>query len=249
MKTAMLKLTALALLAACAGPTVGGSSNESSDVSLFSPKPANLRILLTDAPNDNLTNVFVDVNRVELWLEKGSVQKRLVLPNTLGMIDLLTLQNGVKLALEDIDMPAGVSVKQIRLILNASGHSAVKVGGDVCELRTPSAQQSGIKILLPQPITFENNNSYSMVIDFDAKKSIVQMGNGECLLKPVLKLQSATKIPSDDINDDGSTTAPGDDLLDGETPGNDDGFNGGWDPDDPSTWPDEVNEDNIHNYL
>ncbi|MFT4856776.1 MAG: hypothetical protein ACI9UV_000855 [Algoriphagus sp.] len=54
------------------------------------------------------------------------------------------------------------------------------------ELKTPSAEQSGLKIKLEE--SFEGGRTYSIVIDFDVKKSIVVAGNsGNIILKPVLR--------------------------------------------------------------
>lgn len=218
-----------------------------SSTALFAPKPANLRVNLTDAPNEELSTVNVNVSHVELWLEKEGNEKRLIIAQNLGNVDLLTLQNGVLLPLQDITMPEGVAVKHIRVILNDTGHFAVKISGQICELRTPSAQQTGIKIQLGTPIVFENNHSYSLVIDFDAKKSVVQMGNGNCLLKPVLKLKSATRLPSEDVDDDGNSETPGEELGGGEA--NDDTVNDGFDPTDPSTWPPDITEEELIQYF
>lgn len=213
----------------------------------FAAKPANVRINLTDAPNENLTSVFINIKHVELWLEKGGVNRTLKVSQGHGVVDLLTLQNGVLLPMHDINMPGGITVKHIRLVLEEDGHSALKNSGATCELRTPSAQQTGIKIQLSQPITFENDHSYSLVLDFDAKKSIVQLGNGDCLLKPVLKLKSATRLPSEDVGDDGSSSGPGEDLVDGgdQNSGDGDGFDN-YDPNDPGTFPpDDITEEDL----
>src|SRR5690606_453470 len=119
-------------------------------------KPASLRVSLTDAPIDHVSSVNVNINHVELLLERGGRQARLKIAQGLGMVDLLTLQNGVLLPIADIDMPAEISVKQIRLVLNGDNNHLIKDNGDVCALQTPSAQQSGIKILLKDPVTFES---------------------------------------------------------------------------------------------
>jgi hypothetical protein len=58
--------------------------------------------------------------------------------------------------------------------------------GNRSELKTPSAQQSGLKIKLNESI--EGGKSYEIVIDFDVEKSIIVAGNsGNIILKPVLR--------------------------------------------------------------
>lgn len=170
------------------------SSQLGTGTSQYAPKPANLRLNLTDAPHDELKNVFVNIDHAEILLSGGGKKARLILGQNMGLVDLMTLRNGVLLPIEDVAIPNGVSAHQIRLVLKPEGHYATKVDGSTCAMHTPSEQLSGIKILIHPTILFENNYSYSLVVDFDAQKSVVQQGNGGCLLKPVLKLKSATRI-------------------------------------------------------
>jgi hypothetical protein len=218
---------ALVLTAVGCSPGAGPMGGDGSNGSLFAPKPSNVRFSLTDAPMASVKSVFVNVSHVELLLERGGKQGRLLIAKDLGLVDLLTLQNGVTLALADIDMPDQVSVKQIRLVLNGDQNHLVKDNGDTCDLQTPSAQKSGIKILLSQPIVFQSGYSYSMVVDFDVHHSIVLKGNGGCLLKPVLKLKSANRVPEEQVGDDGSSDNPGEDVGSGDT--NDPNTGGGFD--------------------
>ena len=223
-----------------------GDIGTSFSIPLFAPKPSNVRVLLTDAPHEQMTHVYVNVDHVELWLEKSGIERRLLIGQNMGVVDLLDLQNGVLLPISNIQMPEDVSVRQIRVVLKEDGHSATKISGATCDLRTPSAQHTGIKILLSNPITFESGYSYSLVVDFDAGHSVVQLGNGDCLLKPVLKLKTAEKVPIDVVDDNGNTTTPGEDVGSGDT---NDGSGDGFDPSDPSTWPPGVTEENLDDFL
>lgn len=238
----------------------GGGSGSLSDSNLkssYSIKPANLRVSLTDAPNHELKEVHVNVAHAELWLEKDGKEGRLIFAEGLGDVDLLTLQNGVMLPLMDIDMPVGVKVKEIRLVLNGDNNYSVKADDSVCAMQTPSGQQSGIKIKLKEAVEFESGHNYSMVIDFDAKKSVVIKGNGECLLKPVLKLPLFTKAASEDTPDGGgeienpdneTPVTDGDDSNSVGGDGEDDPMNG-FDPADPSTWPPGFTEEDLSEYY
>lgn len=51
-----------------------------------------------------------------------------------------------------------------------------------CDLQTPSQEQSGTKILLQDKIVLEAGSDYKMTVDFDALKSVVIKGNGDCYL-------------------------------------------------------------------
>ena len=151
----------------------------------------NIRISLTDAPSKDMKSVFVNVAHAELFVKNGSAgQGRLIVAQNLGLVDLMTLRNGVLLPMQDLNLPVGTEISGIRLVLNAENNHGVRTNGSRCEMKTPSGQQSGIKIHLAQPFTIGENFTYSMVMDFDAEKSVVVRGrNGGCLLKPVLKLK------------------------------------------------------------
>jgi hypothetical protein len=214
-----------------------------------------LKVSLTDAPTFDFSRVHVNIKHVELWLEGKGKEARLIIAEGLGDVDLLTLRNGVLLPLADLSIPANVNVRQIRLVLDSEGHYGVRNSGATCELRTPSAQQSGIKVILNSPVNLSAGYDYSLVIDFDASKSVVSLGNGDCLLKPVLKIPSVVRVPTDDGSGSGSGSGSGENPVDPEpvTDGNDsnedDDIYGGFDPRDPSTWPPGMTEDEIANYF
>ncbi|MGZ3748085.1 MAG: DUF4382 domain-containing protein, partial [Pseudobdellovibrionaceae bacterium] len=153
----------------------------------------NLRLSIKDAPSKDLKNVFVNVDHAELFIKKGNTEGRLIVSQGLGLIDLMTLRNGVLLPMQDLNLPTGVEISAIRLVLNGDNNYSIKSDDSRCEMQTPSGQQSGIKIQLSQSFLLEEGQTYSMVMDFDAEKSVVIKGNGDCLLKPVLKLMQVTK--------------------------------------------------------
>lgn len=215
----------------------------------FAPKNNNFRVSLTDAPKDDLKSVFVNVVNAELWLEKGGKSARLVIAKDLGMVDLLTLRNGLLMTMADITIPEGVSITQIRLIL-AQDNYAIKMDVSQCSLQTPSAQQSGIKIKLANPVTIAADKSYSLVLDFDAAKSVVVKGNGDCLLKPVLKVGAFTQVNIDDVNDDGSTNTDGEDVDNSDETDTSTGDDSGFDPIvDPDIMPPEISDPDVVNYF
>lgn len=176
-------------------PNTSALSGASAPLSSFPSNTvsSNLRISMTDAPSRDLKSVFVNVAHVELFIKRGSSEARLIVAQNLGMVDLLTLRNGVLLPLQDVQLPVGVEVKSIRLVLKSDNNHGIKADNSRCEMQTPSGQQSGIKVHLAAPFVLENNYVYSMVMDFDAEKSVVIKGNGDCLLKPVLKLLQVTR--------------------------------------------------------
>lgn len=98
-------------------------------------------------------------------------------------VNLLDLTGENSLFLGSEDFPEG-EIDQLRLVLGDDNY--VIKNGDRFDLKTPSAQQSGLKIKVDEDI--EGGMSYNLVIDFDVAKSIVEAGNsGNIILKPVLR--------------------------------------------------------------
>lgn len=223
----MLSVATISSLIACSpgsssiNEALATNSSQSSNTVLesYSAKPGNFRFSLTDAPAKELKSVFVNVLNAEVWLKKQDKEVRVSIGKNIGLIDLMKLRNGVLLPVEDFKIPDGAQVTQIRLILG-SGNYAIKTDDSTCSLQTPSAQQSGIKIKLTNAVTISGGKSYSLVVDFDAEKSVVVKGNGDCLLKPVLKIASFTKIDSEVIDDQGNNSQPGDDVTGGVSDSN-----------------------------
>ncbi|WMY10835.1 DUF4382 domain-containing protein [Paraburkholderia phenoliruptrix] len=186
MKTLFKTLTcALALplaLAACGG---GGGDGGS-------PSTGTLRVQMTDAPACGFDHVYVTVNKVRVNMnaqagdgDSGWSDIALTTPQR---IDLLSLTNGVLADLGQTALPAG-QYQQVRLVLaqnqgNSLANSVVPTGGSEHALDTPSAAQSGYKII--RPFTVQANTLVDLVLDFNACKSIVQKGNGSYSLKPVV---------------------------------------------------------------
>jgi hypothetical protein len=96
--------------------------------------------------------------------------------------NLLDLVNGKDTLLLDANIPSG-RLHQIRLVLGNS--NAIVVNGVTIPLETPSAQQSGLKLNVQQDVT--DGILYTMTLDFDAARSIVQTGSGKYILKPVIR--------------------------------------------------------------
>jgi hypothetical protein len=174
MKTKILTLWAATALAfsffAC-------SKNDAS-----SNGKARIQVALTDDPG-NYEVVNIDVRDVRInysndtakgWTSLGGVKT--------GNYDVLSLANGKEAILANAQINAG-KIQQIRLVLG--DNNFVKVDGKTYELKTPSAQQSGLKMKIRQEVN--EGLSYKLLMDFDASRSIVQTGNGKYILKPVIR--------------------------------------------------------------
>ncbi len=150
-----------------------------------SANSARLQVRLTDNPNLNLSQVWIDVKEIQINMgDSGSITLAGSKP---GMYNLLSLINGKDTLLSDALIPVG-TISQIRLILGTNNY-AITHTGERIELTTPSAQQSGLKVQVHQTVT--GGMLYRLILDFDAGKSIVTAGNsGKYILKPVLRIIS-----------------------------------------------------------
>ena len=156
--------------------------------------PARISIKLVDSPGD-YDQVFVEIVDIMIkmnddsegeggWESTGA---------TGGSYDLLTLTGGQSAILVDDYEVLDGELNQIRLVLGDNNY-VVKDGVEY-DLKTPSAQQSGLKIKVNQ--TVEAGYLYAFVLDFDVAKSIVNAGNSEnIILKPVIyaSLEAASGI-------------------------------------------------------
>lgn len=135
-------------------------------------------IRMTDLPGP-YDAVNIDLQGVEITGSGGQTVTLNVQP---GIYNLLNYSNGVDVLIASGDLEVA-SVQQIRLILGTN--NTVVANGVTYPLSTPSADQSGLKLQVHQ--TLEAGVLYSVLLDFDANKSVVQTGNGAYKLKPVIR--------------------------------------------------------------
>ena len=152
-----------------------------------------MEVTMTDAPA-NYDSVQVTINEVRVRQENDSDSEAdetdgeseedgwVTISDQQMTVNLLELTNGSQVSLGSQELEAG-AYSQIRLVLG--DENTVTVDGETYPLQTPSAQQSGLKLNVDAEV--EENTQYSLLIDFDAARSIVQQGNGDYLLKPVLR--------------------------------------------------------------
>lgn len=154
-----------------------------------------MEVVMTDAPAP-YDSVHISINEVRVKKEDSDSDSESdngddsdseengwkTISNEQMRVNLLELTNGSKISLGSKELESG-TYSQIRLVLGEN--NTVTVDGQTYDLQTPSAQQSGLKLNIDAEV--EENTQYSLLVDFDAARSIVEQGNGNYLLKPVLR--------------------------------------------------------------
>jgi hypothetical protein len=174
-----------AFVAGCGGGGSGGGGS------------GTLGVSLTDAPACGFDAVNVTVTKVRVH-QSDTVSDSAggwseITLNPARKINLLDLTNGVLEYLGETRLPAG-HYTQVRLLLAANNASSPvsnsvvlsSASGAQIALRTPSAVQTGIKLVHGFDVAAGQRTD--LVLDFDACKSVVALGNGGFLLKPVIKV-------------------------------------------------------------
>ena len=179
----------VSLLAAC-----GGGGGDGSTPAPPAAATGTLRVALTDAPACGFDHVYVTVERVRVHQTSSASDNDAgwseVVLNPAQRIDLLGLTNGVLAELGQTLLVAG-QYQQVRLVLRPNGggtaaNSVVPTGGTETPLDTPSATQSGLKLV--HGFTVPPNTLTDLLLDFDACRSVVRKGNGGFNLKPVIRV-------------------------------------------------------------
>ena len=136
----------------------------------------NLR--MTDAPGD-FEAIILNIKEVEVKTSAGTA----LLDVKGGAFDILKFRNGRDTLIASENIATG-TLKEVRLILEPTGNMVI-IDGVSYDLKTPSGQSSGVKIKVQEELV--DGVAYTLLLDFDAAKSIVNTGNGKYILKPVIR--------------------------------------------------------------
>ena len=154
-------------------------------VSCNKEKTAQMTVKMTDAPADFLS-VNVNIVAVEMMINDSWVTMR----TNVGIYDLLQLQNDLTVVISpQTEIPAG-KVKQMRLVLGSE--NSIKTDLGVFPLTVPSGSETGLKLNMNTEVVPEAE--VIVVVDFDARASVVVEGNGSYSLKPHLSIESVTQL-------------------------------------------------------
>jgi hypothetical protein len=106
-----------------------------------------------------------------------------------GAVNMSKLESGF-----EFKSTVDVSASQLRLVLNESGNYILGADEKNYNLKTPSQQQSGLKILLGESFALKAGKTYILKVNFEPSTQIVSAGS-KCILKPVLRVESITLKP------------------------------------------------------
>jgi hypothetical protein len=157
-----------------------------------------LHVSLTDAAACGFDKVYVTVSKVRVHQSATAAEDSSgwtdIALSPAKKLDLTSLVNGVLEDLGQTALPAG-HYTQIRLELLPNSpseplnNSVVPTGGTETALDTPSASQTGLKLI--HEFDVAAGTLVDLILDFDACRSIVKKGNGGYNLKPVLSVVPA----------------------------------------------------------
>lgn len=175
----MKKIQLIAVIALMAGFVACNNDNNSA------PGQSTVKIHLTDAPAD-YSEVNVDVQAITLMPSDSTEgTTEIDLGAHAGVYDLLDLTNGLDTLLANKNIPSG-KYSQIRVKLGTD--NTLVVNGNTYSIIVPSGSSSGLKLQLNAD--FVEGVTYNILLDFDAARSIVALGNGGFNLKPVIRVST-----------------------------------------------------------
>ena len=178
-------------LAACGGGSGGVSGGEPTGT---------LTIILTDAPVDDVTEVWVEFSGVTLQPQGGGSAIEIPFPGPLT-VDLMSLTDGISetlLASEPI--PAG-AYNWVELHVNAEfdgndtdSYVTTDIGGqEEVELEIPGGAQTGLRFVSGLTITADQETSF--LIDWDLRMGLVNPpGQPGYFLRPALRIIDMTQF-------------------------------------------------------
>lgn len=178
----MAAVVAALAIGACGGPT------EPEDANLRIMLTDNVRILFADNDIDGVEEVNVFFTELRIKRSGESVERAVPIVLSENPQDLLVLvDQAVPLAAASVE-PGSYDL--IRIELDPERSNVVEVGGATKPLRIPSPQ---VHNLGEFPVN--EDGSTTVVLTFDADKSLSKLDNGDWLMTPVITVFRITLDP------------------------------------------------------
>ena len=104
-------------------------------------------------------------------------------------LDILKIEANNPVVLSTVSIEPG-TYDQLRLVL--AEENTIVVDGESFPIKTPSGQQSGVK--LDGPFTIPDGKLFSLVLDFVASESVIYNKGQGFLLKPVIRISGTSDV-------------------------------------------------------
>ncbi|MGB5360216.1 MAG: DUF4382 domain-containing protein [Eudoraea sp.] len=172
-------------------------------------KYGKISVKLTDAPfpYDFIDEANVTIYKIETRVKNLDESKGdqddsnfEVLYEGEQKVNLLTLTNGVTMAMGEAEVPVG-SYDLVRVYIKEG--SVVLKDGTTFDLKVPSGEQTGIKVFVNPAIEVFSSLSSDLLLDIDVSKSFIAKGNIESMggitgfnFKPVIRASNMSTAGS-----------------------------------------------------
>lgn len=151
-----------------------------------------MSVAITDAPACGIDHLYLTIQRVRVNENAAAAESDPgwvdITPATPPRIDLLSLSNGLMLALGQTQMPVA-AYQQLHLELASNStaqtvNTIVPSGGSEQALDTLDMPKDGLTLVAP--IAMRSDAMTEVVLDFDVCRSVVQRGDGSYALRPAI---------------------------------------------------------------
>ena len=172
-------LAVCATLAGCGGGGSGPSTTASTGT---------LRVAMVDAPALDIASLDVTISQVQAHIsDTGNADDTdeshfKTLSSGAQSINLFPGTVKAEALLGSGTLPSG-RYSQIRLLVTSA--TVTNKAGQTFPVTVPGGSQSGLKVNVDYSIN--SNNINTVLLDFDIAHSLIQQGNGNYRLKPVIK--------------------------------------------------------------
>lgn len=186
-KTNIILYSVLAIFTMAIILTSCKKENKNPENSPASTADFKISLKSTSSSRANYESINIEIQKIYIHTSSDTSETTgwFELETNGGIYDLIDYVSGndAIIALDsNIDT---ITVSQIRIVLGEN--NTIIDNGTTYDLKTPSAQNSGIKIQIHAEL--QPNMSYNVVLDFDPEKSIINTGNGQYMLKPSIKAE------------------------------------------------------------
>ena len=181
---------AIAIFFACTQANTNNKNGENGNGTTYETENGEtlLQIRIHDAPFKNsgktVEELNITIDRIDIIKSDGG--KKVTISEKRQTMDILKIAKSDPVILSTVPVEPG-TYEQLRLVLTED--NTIKVDGEVFPIKTPSAQQSGLK--LKGPFTIPKGKLFRLDLDFKAEESVIYNKGQGYILKPVIEISNA----------------------------------------------------------